>query len=63
MFDSTHEGRKRFWNYWDRFVDRVGNGYRLCMMGDMNGWVGDRVRLFTDVAFGVLGKMIMEREW
>ena len=21
--------------------DRVGNGYKLCIMGDLNGWIGD----------------------
>ena len=26
-----------------QFVGRVGIGYRLCLIGDMNGWVGDRV--------------------
>ena len=23
---------------------RVGNGYRLCILGDLNGWIGDRTR-------------------
>ena len=39
------EERERFWNDLDKFVDRVGNGYRLCVLGDLNGWVGDRVRV------------------
>ena len=28
----------------NRNVDRVGNGYRLCMLGDLNRWIGNRVR-------------------
>ena len=23
----------------DRILDRVGNGYRLCIPGDLNGWI------------------------
>ena len=33
------EERERFWNYLDRVVDRVGNRYRLCVLGDLNGWI------------------------
>ena len=36
------EERERFWNDLDRVVERVGNGYKLCVLGDLNGWVGDR---------------------
>ena len=36
----------------DRIVDRVGNGYRLCVLEDLNGWIGDRVRAGI---IGVLG--------
>ena len=39
------EERERFWNDLDRVVDRVGNGYRLCVLEDMNGWVGERLRV------------------
>ena len=27
-----------------KVLDRVGNGYILCGMRDLNGWVGGRVR-------------------
>ena len=37
----------------DRSVGRVGNGYRLCVLGDMKGWNGDRVRAGVTVAFVV----------
>ena len=35
---------------------RVGNGYRLCMVGDLNGWIGDRVRASITGGFGVPGE-------
>ena len=28
---------ERFWNDMDRTLDSVGNGYRLCILGDLNG--------------------------
>ena len=34
-------------------MDRVGNGYRLCVLEDPNGWVGDRVRVGITGVFGV----------
>ena len=34
-------------------MGRVGNGYRLCMLGDLNGWSEDRVRASITGAFGV----------
>ena len=37
------EERERFWNDLDKTVDRVGNGYRLCMLGNLIRWIGDRV--------------------
>ena len=62
---SSNEGigekRKRFWNDMDRTVDRVGNGCRLCVLGDLNGWIGDRVRAGITVAFGVPGEKDNER--
>ena len=39
--------RDRFCNYLNTIVYRVGNGYRLWVLGDLNGWTGDRVRDFT----------------
>ena len=29
--------KERFWNDMDRTLDRVGNSYRLCILGDLNG--------------------------
>ena len=39
-----------------RVLDRVGNGYRLCIVRNLNGWIGDRVRSGITVAFRVLGE-------
>ena len=33
-----------FWNDMDSEMVRVGNGYKLCVIGDLNGCVGDKVR-------------------
>ena len=31
------EERDRFWNDMDRTLDNIGNGYRLYILGDLNG--------------------------
>ena len=55
--EGIGEERERFWNDMDRTVDRVGNGYRLCVLGDLNEWIGDRVRAdITANAFGAQEK-------
>ena len=36
-------------------MDRIGNGYRLCVLGDLKGWIEDRVRAGITGAFGVPG--------
>ena len=38
----------------DRTLDSEGNAYRLCIQGDLNGWIGDRIRAGITGAFGVL---------
>ena len=40
----------------DRLLDRVENGYRLCILGDLNRWIGDRMRSGITGAFGVPGE-------
>ena len=40
--------RDRFWN--------EGNGYILCLLGDLNGWIGDMKRAGINGAFGVSGE-------
>ena len=34
--EGKSDERKRFWDDLGRVVDRVGNEYRLCEMGDLN---------------------------
>ena len=57
---GPHEGdgeeKDRFWNGRDRTLDNVGNGYRLCVLGDLNGWIGDSKRAGVTGAFGVTGE-------
>ena len=37
-------------------MDSVGNGYRLCILEGLNGWIGDRTRDGIIGAFGVPGE-------
>ena len=37
--EGEGEGKDRFWNDMDRIADKVGNGYRLCILGDLNRWM------------------------
>ena len=54
--------KDRFWNNMDRTLDSVGNGYRLCILRDLNGWIGDRTRAnITTGAFGVPGENVNGR--
>ena len=38
-------------------MDRIVNGYRLCVLGDLNGWVGNRLRLSATDVFRVPGEI------
>ena len=40
----------------DRTPDSVGNGYRLCILGDLNVWIGITTRAGISGAFGVPGE-------
>ena len=40
----------------DRTLDSVGNEKRLCILGDLNRWIGDRARAGVTGDFRVLGK-------
>ena len=46
----------RFWNDMDRTLDIVWNGYIFCILGDLNGWIGDRTRACIPGAFGIPGE-------
>ena len=54
--EEDGEERDRSWNDMDRTVNSVGNGYRLCILGDQNGWIRDRTRAGITGAFGVPGE-------
>ena len=41
----------------DSTLDRVGNGHRLYILGELNGWIGDRTRAGITGAFGVPGEI------
>ena len=47
------EEKDRFWNNIHRVLDRVGNKYRLCILGGLNRWKGDRMRGGITGAFGI----------
>ena len=40
----------------DTTLDSVGKGYRLCILEDLNGWIGARTRAGITGAFGVSGQ-------
>ena len=44
-------------NDFDRLIDRGSNEYRLCVIGDLNGWIGNRMSAGITGKFGVLGKI------
>ena len=39
-----------------RTLDSIGKGYRLYILGYLNGWIGDRTRAGITGAFGVPGE-------
>ena len=54
--EGDNEEMDRFWNDMDSTLDRVGNRYRLCILDDVKGWIGDRKRAGIIGAFGVPGE-------
>ena len=53
--EGDGEERYRFLNDMDRTLDNIGNGYSVCILGDLNGWIGNRTRADITGAFGVPG--------
>ena len=53
--EGNGEERERLWNVLDRIVDSVENEYKLCVLGDLNGEIGDRVRN------GIVGSFLSSR--
>ena len=54
--EGDGEKRDRFWNDMDRILDRVRNGYILCILGELNGWIEDKTRAGIIGAFGIQGE-------
>ena len=62
--EGDDEERDRFWKYMHMILDRVGKGYILCILRDLNGWIEDRREAVYLVLFGVPGKNdLMAEEW
>ena len=57
------EERDRFSNDMDRSLDGIRNEYRLCILGDQNGWTGDRTSAGITSALEFQERMIMVEEW
>ena len=48
--------REKSWNDFGRVVDGVSNEYKLYVLGDLNGWVGDIMSAVIIGAFKVAGE-------
>ena len=53
---DVEERRHGFWNDMDMILDGVGKEYRLCILGNLNGWIGYEKRAGITSAFGVPGE-------
>ena len=40
----------------DKILEIIGNGYSLCILGDLNRWIGDTMKAGITGAFGVPGE-------
>ena len=54
--EGNGEEREKFWSYLDEIEDRVGNGYRLCVLGNLKGLIVNRARVGITDAFEVQGE-------
>ena len=54
--EGDGEEGDRFWNDMDRTLYNVRNRYRLCIVGRLNVWIGDRTIAGITGAFGVPGE-------
>ena len=65
-YGSNEDGEESesFCNDMNRTLDNVGNVYRLCILRDLNRWIGDRTRAgITLVLLEFLERMIIVEEW
>ena len=54
--EGNGKERNRFWNDKSKTLDSVRNEYRLCILLDLNGWIGDKTSAGITGAFGVPGE-------
>ena len=54
--EGDGEERDRLWNDMDRTLESVGNGYKLCILGDLNAWIGNSTRA------GITGAFVVQRK-
>ena len=54
--EGDGEERVIIWNDLDMIKDTVGKGYTLCILGVLNGWIGDRVIAGITGSIGVPGE-------
>ena len=47
------EEKGEFWNDLDRIMDKIKNGYRICVLENLNRWIGDGVKARITGAFEV----------
>ena len=52
--EKVVEEREKSWIDLDRVEDTECKGYRLCVMGDLNEWIGDNVSVSITGTFGFL---------
>lgn len=48
--------KDKVWSKLGRMVDKIGNGYRLMIMRDLNGWIGNIMWVGVTGALGIDGK-------
>jgi hypothetical protein len=54
--NSEEEEYMTFWNELNDVLDTVSLGFRMIVLGDLNGWIGDRKRDGVTGDFGVEGE-------
>ena len=62
-YKGVGEEMERFKNYLDKVLDRVGNGYTMCVLGGLIGWTEIGLQWVELVHLEFKKKMIMKEEW
>ena len=53
---SDDDECRKFWNDMNDTLERVSRGFRIIVLGDLNGWIGDQKRDGITGGFGVEGE-------